>query len=99
MGQRQLRKKDFEEMLNEKGEECRRIRYAGCHLDLSGMDDYFESWKAQRSDAEEQTGGEGVVFPGYGTWLRKRKAVREMTQFSTVTEFDHRYHDWLQTHA
>ena len=39
MARRKLSKKDFEQMLNEKGETLLNI----LDIDLTGMDDYFES--------------------------------------------------------
>ena len=90
MSRRKLGKKDFEVYLNAKGDT---LAMAG--VDLTGMDDYFESWKEHKRDVVLQTGGEGVVFPGYGTWLRKNK----INEVAIVPEFDRRYHNWVQTHA
>lgn len=66
-------------------------------VDLTGMDDYFEAWKAKRNDVLRP--GKVAVLSGFGTWLRKRKMVREMTPHTTLTEFDYRYHNWMDTHA
>lgn len=105
MSRRKLTKKAFavvpaavlpcvlEQMLNEKGEKFTALYQP--MIDLTGMDDYFEIWKAQRSDAIHQTGGEGVSFPGYGTWLRRQNIIN----LCFNTEFDRRYQDWIETHV
>jgi hypothetical protein len=95
MSSRKLTKKDFEKMLNEKGDKLAGNFYTRFEsIDLTGIDNYFECWKAQRSDTINQTGGEGVVFPGYGTWLRKNGKEQILNR-----EFDVRYHNWIETHA
>jgi hypothetical protein len=66
MSSRKLRKKDFEEMLNEKG---RRLAYA--HVDLAGMDEYFEVWKLY-----------GAQYPGFGTYLRRQHIPEFKSRYS-----------------
>ena len=92
MSRRKLSKKDFERMLNEKADA---LVVQG--VNLTDMDDYFEAWKAKRNDVLRP--GKVAVLSGFGTWLRKQKSVREMTQYTTVTEFDYRYHRWIETNA
>jgi hypothetical protein len=72
-----LTKANFEKMLNEK---AAALVVQG--VDLTGMDNCFEVWKAKQNDLLKP--GKAVVFSGFGTWLRKRKLVHEMTQYTTV---------------
>lgn len=90
MSSRKLAKKDFEKMLNEKGRTC----YYSC-IDLTGMDDYFEQWKAEYIEAKGR-GSEGTVFPEYGTWLRKTYRLNHNIDHP---EFNTRYNNWVETYA
>ena len=94
MSARKLTKKDFEKMLNEKAESLLSLAHLP-GIDLTGMDNYFESWKAQKEDARD-CGSEGTVFPGYGTWLRKECNLGNDIDHP---EFNSRYSDWLNMYA
>jgi len=91
MSSRKLTKAAFEKTLNEKGAKFTGDKYLNATIDLTGMDDCFEVWKAQREEARDQ-GSEGTVFPGYGTWLRK-------LTITSNTIFNERYDNWVRTYA
>ena len=91
MSSRKLTKKDFEKMLNEKGSAL--IALYG--IDLTGMDNYFEQWKAEYIEAKGR-GSEGTVFPEYGTWLRKAYRLNHDIDHP---EFNTRYNNWVETYA
>jgi hypothetical protein len=106
MTRRKLTKKDFEQMLNEKGDALALLE----GMDLSGLDDYYESWKAQRKAAPHQiinhcrpelATKRDCNPPQFGTWLRAkpRDPGDPLSYGLGIPEFDRRYENWVETHA
>ena len=90
MSRRKLAKKDLEQLLNHNGDALALLE----GMDLSGMDDYFEAWKAQRKTEPATKEALRHCNPSqFGTWLRARS--REAGNY----EFERRYIHWVGTHA